>query len=504
MTLLAAKGLTKQFDGVTVLDGVDFSAAAGEIHAIVGANGAGKSKFIKIVSGALAPSAGSLWLGGEAVRFASPREAQQAGISTVYQELTLVPQLTVAENICLAHEPAGRFGLVDRAAMRQRAIDALARFGVAIDVDRVTSSLSVAEQQLVEIARALSRRGRVLILDEPTAVLSLPEQDKLFAALRRLRAEGLTVLYVSHRLAEIFSLCDRVSVFREGRLVSVDRTADLCEQDIVAAMIGRPAPAMAEACVRDVASAPLALAATFGPPERRSRLDVRAGEVVGVAGFVGAGRTELAHALIGCSDDRRVELRLGSVRATPRSPAEAARHGLVYVTEDRKRDGLFGARDVLANTTAASLADVSRAGIMDFARERRVGQDILSRLKLKSPSLDTAVTALSGGNQQKVVFARALLQRPKVLICDEPTRGVDVGAKEEIYALIGRLAGDGVGIVVISSEFPELLRLCDRIVVMREHIVVANYARGEADEAMLLQASAGLTPAPRSRSVTIG
>ncbi|MEW6641070.1 MAG: sugar ABC transporter ATP-binding protein [Pseudomonadota bacterium] len=503
MTLLATRGLTKQFGGVTVLDGVDFSAAAGEIHAIVGANGAGKSTFIKIVSGALAPSAGSLWLDGAAARFASPREAQQAGISTVYQELTLVPQLSVAENICLAHEPTGRFGLVDGAAMRQRAADALTRFGVTIDVGRATSSLSVAEQQLVEIARALSRRGRVLILDEPTAVLSLPEQDKLFAALRRLRAEGLAVLYISHRLAEIFSLCDRVSVFREGRLVSAGRTADLCEQDIVTAMIGRPAPAAGAARVRDFASAPLALAAMFGSPDRRSRLEVRAGEVVGLAGFVGAGRTELAHALIGCGDGRSVELRLGGVRVAPRSPAEAARHGLVYVTEDRKRDGLFGARDVLANTTAASLSDVSRVGMMDFVRERRIGRDILLRLKLKSPSLGAAVTTLSGGNQQKVVFARALLQRPKVLICDEPTRGVDVGAKEEIYGLISRLAVDGVGIVVISSEFSELLRLCDRILVMREHAMVAGYARGEVDETALLQASAGLRPAPRSRAIPI-
>jgi ABC-type sugar transport system ATPase subunit len=309
--------------------------------------------------------------------------------------------------------------------------------------------------------------------------------------LRRLKAEGITILYISHRLAEIFSLCDRISVFREGRLVTTAATADMQESDIVAAMIGRPAMAAERARSGAVPSTPPALDARFGPPARRSRLDVRAGEVVGIAGFVGAGRTELARALVGCADNRSIDLRISDKTVSPRSPADAARHGLVYVTEDRKRDGLFGRLSVLINATAASLPDATRLGLMQFGRERRTGQAILTRLRLKAPSLDTAITALSGGNQQKVVFARALLQRPKVLICDEPTRGVDVGAKEEIYGLIGDLAAEGVGVVVISSEFSELLRLCDRILVMKDHAIVAAFTRGEADETALLQAAGG-------------
>jgi ABC-type sugar transport system ATPase subunit len=375
--------------------------------------------------------------------------------------------------------------------MRRRALDALARFGVAIDVDRETSGLSVAEQQLVEIARAISHHGRILILDEPSAVLSLPEQERLFTVLRRLKSEGITILYISHRLAEIFSLCDRASVFREGRLVTTAATAGMQESDIIAAMIGRLAAAVERTQSGAVLPRQLALEACFGPPARPSRLDVRAGEVVGIAGFVGAGRTELARALVGCSDTRSIDLRIGGKKVLPRSPAEAARHGLVYVTEDRKRDGLFGRLSVLINTTAASLPDITRFGLIKFGRERRTGQAILTRLRLKAPSLDIGITALSGGNQQKVVFARALLQKPKVLICDEPTRGVDVGAKEEIYGLIGALATEGVGVVVISSEFSELLRLCDRILVMKDHAIVATFMRGEAGETALLQAAGG-------------
>jgi ABC-type sugar transport system ATPase subunit len=498
MAVLEAFHLNKDFAGVPALSDACLSAEVGEVHALVGTNGAGKSTFVKILSGAIRASSGSIRLGGRPVQFTSPADAQRVGIVAVYQELTLLPQLTVAQNIVLGREPTC-YGLVDRSASVAYATRLLERIGFALDPQAPTGALSVAEQQQVEIARALSLNSRVLILDEPTAVLSLPEQEKLFAIIRRLKAEGVAILFISHRMEEIYHLCDRATVFRDGRIIRTDAVSELEQADLIEAMIGRKLVSAVAGRRHETGSESnlekakfdLLLDVNFSHAERSHRLTLERGEILGIAGFIGSGRTSLARAIIGCDHAMPVEVRLDGKSVTIRSPAEAASRGLVYITEDRKREGLFGCLSVLANVSAGSLNKVSYGGVINARAERRTGREILSQLRLKARSLDAEVASLSGGNQQKVVFARALLQQPRVLICDEPTRGVDVGAKEEIYQLLFALAARGIGIMVISSEFSELLRLSDRIMVMRDGGFTGLFNRADADEHGLLAVASG-------------
>jgi ribose transport system ATP-binding protein len=498
MAVLEALHLNKDFAGIPALSDACLSADAGEVHALVGANGAGKSTFIKILSGAIRPSSGSIRLGGRPVQFTSPADAQRVGIVAVYQELTLLAQLTVAQNIVLGREPT-RYGLVDRSASVAYASGLLERIGFALDPQARTGTLSVAEQQQVEIARALSLNSQVLILDEPTAVLSLPEQEKLFIIIRRLKAEGVAILFISHRMEEIYHLCDRATVFRDGRIIRTDAVSELEEADLIEAMVGHKLVSAVAGRRKESESESKSGQAKFEPvldvnfshAERSHRLTLERGEILGIAGFVGSGRTSLARAIIGCDHAMPVEVRLDGKAIIIRSLAQAASHGLIYITEDRKREGLFGCLSVLANVSAGSLNKVSYGGVINARAERRTGREILSQLQLKAPSLDAGVASLSGGNQQKVVFARGLLQQPRVLICDEPTRGVDVGAKEEIYQLLFALAVRGIGIMVISSEFSELLRLSDRIMVMRDGGFTALFDRADADEHRLLAAASG-------------
>ncbi|MDC7987699.1 sugar ABC transporter ATP-binding protein [Rhodoplanes sp. TEM] len=489
MALLETEGLSKSFAGVPVLSGVDFAAEAGEVHALVGANGAGKSTFLNIVSGSLAPSAGVIRLAGAAVRFATPQQAHRAGVSIVHQEFSLAPLLDVATNVFLGREPRTRLGLVDRARMRHDAAALLDTHGFRLDPDAPVAGLSVAEQQLVEIARALSFEAQVLILDEPTAALSPPEQQRLFAVIERLKAVGVAILYVSHRLDEVFRIADRVTVLRNGIRVATRRVADLDHAGLVSLMLGEAAAAAAPPPRATPGS--VRLAATYRAGEATSSIVVRAGEIVGLAGFVGAGRTHLARALAGRARSNEIEMTIDGKAVDRRSAGAALRHGVVYVTEDRKRDGLFVPLGVLANTTAGALDRVSRFGLLQAGREQKLGGDMLARLRLAAPSLAAPVNHLSGGNQQKAVFARALLAEPRVLICDEPTRGVDVGAKAQIHDLLVELAGRGLAVLVVSSEFAELLAVADRILVMRDRAVVAAFARGTVDEPTLFRAASG-------------
>jgi ABC-type sugar transport system ATPase subunit len=487
MPFLEIRELSRRFPGVEALSAVDLEAELGQVHALIGANGAGKSTLMNILAGVLRASRGEIRLGGAPFRPESPRAAQAQGVSTVYQELSLIPQRSVAENIFLGREPASRLGMVDRHRLHGATRELLARYHLPLEAETAVEDLSVAQQQLVEIARALSVDAQVLILDEPTAVLSLHEQDNLFTIIARLKEEGLLILYVSHRLDEIFAIADRVTVLRDGRKVATLDTSETSRAELVRLMIGHdvrdrlPLPEVADA-------RPL-LEVTYRSDRGQSEFSLRAGEILGIAGFVGAGRSHLARALIGVGEEREVDLAILEQPLRFRSPAEAIDEGILYVTEDRKREGLFANLSVLANTTAAALPLVSRAGLLRAQAEREQAGAMLQSLRLIAQSLEIPVSELSGGNQQKVVLGRVLMRTPKVLVCDEPTRGVDVGAKDEIYGILIRLAAAGVGIIVISSEVKELLMLTHRILVMRDRVIVATLETSATSEDEVLLAA---------------
>ncbi len=490
MAFLEIRNLSRRFPGVAALQAVDLDAELGEVHALIGANGAGKSTLMNILSGVLPPTSGEIRLGDARFAPASPRAAQAQGVSAVYQELSLIPERSVAENVFLGREHANGSGIVDRGRLRAETEALLQRYHLPLDPGAAVEDLTVAGQQLVEIARALSLDARILILDEPSAVLSLHEQENLFAIIGELKRAGLAVLYVSHRLSEIFRVADQVTVLRDGRRVDTLATAETSEAALVRMMIGhdvpgrRPLPSLAPG------AKPL-LAATYRSDRATSSLILHAGEILGIAGFVGAGRTHLARALIGLGPRDALDLTLDGQAMTPGSPEDAIASGILYVTEDRKREGLFGNLPVLVNATAAALPLLSRAGVMRRRAERERAGTILQSLHLVAHSLDVSAAELSGGNQQKVVIGRALMRAPKILICDEPTRGVDVGAKEEIYAILTRLAGEGVGIILISSDVKELLGLSHRVLVMRDRAIVAEFQTAAATEDQILLAATG-------------
>ena len=499
MALLEIRDLSRRFPGVEALADVDLDAEAGEVHALIGANGAGKSTLINLLAGVLPASGGEIRLAGARFAPASPRAAQAAGISTVYQELSLIPERSIAENVFLGREPAGRFGVVDRARLHADTETLLQRHHLALDPATLVETLTVAQQQMVEIARALSVEARVLILDEPTAVLSQQEQGTLFAILGRLKGQGIAILYVSHRLDEIFQIADRVTVLRDGRKIDTVGTAETTEPDLVRMMIGQdqraqlPLPAVA------ADARPLLEVAYRGGAEPCA-FTLHQGELLGLAGCVGAGRSHLARAIMGLVGAGQVDLCLDGQPLAIDRPEQAIRHGILYLTEDRKRDGLFRGLSVLDNTTAAALGSFTRAGVLDKRAERQRGGAMLQSLRLVAQSLDMPVVELSGGNQQKVVLGRVLLCQPKVLICDEPTRGIDVGAKAEIHALLLGLAAEGVGIIVISSEAKELVALTHRTLVMRDRTIVAELAAEAMSEAQILLAATGAVRREEARS----
>jgi ABC-type sugar transport system ATPase subunit len=471
--LLEIRGLGKRFGAVAALEAVDFSAGRGEVHALTGANGAGKSTLMNLLAGVYAPSAGEIAIDGGPVRFASPAEARAAGVAAVYQELAVLPELTVAENIWLGREPRTRWRLLDRRALVARSVRLLEEYRIPLDPNAIAGSLSVAARQLVEIARALSSSARILTLDEPTAVLSAAERRRLFDTVAELKRRGLLVLFVSHRLDEVFEIADHVTVLRNGRRVFGAATAETTRSELVRHMVGHDVDDRDRADAQDASIRP-PMSITIHAGAAPLRLQLGHGEIVGLGGLVGSGRTRLARRLAGLEEGVAVEYRIGERCFSVRSAAQAIAHGIVYLTEDRKRDGLFGGLSVLRNTSAATLRRLSRLGFIDRREERRRAEPALDRLKLVAASLGAPVRSLSGGNQQKVLFARALLARPKLLICDEPTRGVDVGAREEIYKLIDTLSREGVSVVLVSSELKELLSLCHRILVVRDATVVAE------------------------------
>jgi ABC-type sugar transport system ATPase subunit len=472
--LLELHGIGKSFPGVEALSSVDLAADGGAVHALVGANGAGKSTLIGLLSGLYPPTAGTISIAGRAVTFRSPREAREAGISTVYQELTVLSNLSVAENIYLGREPRNRLGVVDFARLHADVGQVLDRYGLHLDPSAIVGRLSVGQRQIVELARALSTASRILILDELTAGLSTAEQALLFAIVERLRDAGLLILYVSHRLEEVFSLADRVTVLRDGRCITTRAVSGLSQRELVRFMVGHDVSDRFDLPMVDAAAPRLDAAVTTAA--RSTRFSLRAGEIVGLAGILGSGRTRLARSLAGLVAGAQADIVIDGERTALSSPEAAIAHGIFYITEDRKADGLFANLSVLANTTASALAGLTRFGIVRSKLERSVASRMLDRMRLVARSLDAPIRQLSGGNQQKVLLARALLCSPRLLICDEPTRGVDVGAKEQIYEILLGLAARGIGIIIISSEPKELLAICHRLLIVRDGTVCGEVA----------------------------
>jgi rhamnose transport system ATP-binding protein len=492
--VLSLEHIVKSFPGVRALDDVRFEVKAGEVHALLGENGAGKSTLIKIVSGLYQPDAGTMRLDGEAVRFTSPHDAQGAGIATIFQELLLFPELSVAENIFMGHAPRTRLGTLDWAAMRAEAQDLLASLDIHdLDVTRIVGSLSVGNRQRVEIAKALSQNARILIMDEPTAALTEAETGRLFAVIRGLTARGVAVVYISHRMPEIFAIGDRVTVMRDGATVDTRAVAGTTVEALIAAMVGRPlAEQIPKRSVKLGEPRLQVIGLRQGPGVALGPVsfEVRAGEIFGLAGLMGSGRTEVARAIFGADRPSGGEVRVAGRRldGTVRGAIAA---GVGLVTEDRKAQGLVLDCTAAENITLAVLGRLTRLGLLDLPGERRLAEGFRERMRIRLHSIEQRVRTLSGGNQQKVVMARWLATDCQVLILDEPTRGVDVGAKAEIYELIGELAGRGVAVLLISSELPEVLGLCDRIGVMRERRLAGILPRDQATQERVMALAVG-------------
>ncbi len=484
--LLQMRGICKRFPGVQALQDADLEVLPGEVHVLLGENGAGKSTLMKVLCGQYSADSGEVWLGGEKVQPASPMEAGRLGLVMIHQELNLVPGLSVAENIFLGHEP-GRGGWIRTETMRRMSRDLLYRLGCGVDPDTPVASLSVAEQQLVEIARALREKARLLVMDEPTAALSDAEIDALFEVIRSLCRDGVPVIYISHRMKEIFRIGNRVTVMRDGRTVGIRQVTATDVGELVQMMVGRT---IAEQIPkRDVQLGDPVLEvsdlAVEGVLDRLS-LTIREGEILGVAGLMGSGRTELARAIFGADPTDAGTVRVGGRTLGRRGPGESIAAGLGFITEDRKRQGLVLQLSVTENISLTSLDEISRGGVLDLAAERTLAQELVERLRIRASSLDQVAVDLSGGNQQKVVLARWLAARCKVLLFDEPTRGVDVGAKAEIYELIGELVARGVAVLLISSEMHELIGLADRVAVMHEGSLQAIVPRAEATQERIM------------------
>ncbi len=487
--LLQADTITKSYAGVRALKGVSFDLRAGEVHALVGENGAGKSTLIKIMTGAVARDAGTIEVAGQRVAHMDPHAARALGIAAIYQQPALFPDLTVAENIALTFESARVWRRVDWAARRRRAEELLASAGAAIDPDREVETLSMPEQQIVEIARAMGANARVVIMDEPTAALTDREVEQLFGAIAKLRERGAGVIYISHRLEEVFAIADRVTVLRDGESIGTWPAASLDRPQLIRLMVGRDLSTVFPK--REVAIGDVALEVR-GLSHRASGVhdvtfSIRRGEILGLGGLVGSGRTELAEVLFGLRPADAGEIRVNGAPVRIASPADAIAHGLGYVPEDRRHHGVVLDMSITANASLASLPAVARAGLIDRAAERASASRYVNDLRIKAASVDADVGSLSGGNQQKVALARWLSTNPTVLILDEPTQGVDVGSKAEIHALMGSLAERGLAIVMISSEMPELLGMSDRIAVMRAGTIRRIVPRAEATQDVLLE-----------------
>jgi ABC-type sugar transport system ATPase subunit len=491
--LVELRGVSKSFGGVRVLKDVDFDVRPGEVHALLGENGAGKSTLIKIIAGTHAPDGGTIRLGDEELKAVTPRDAVRGGVATVYQELLLFPELTVAENVFLGHAPKTARGTLGWGQMRRvsrQLLDSLDSHD--LDVDAKVGTLSVANRQRIEIAKALSQNARVLIMDEPTAALADADVKRLMSVVKRLRERGVGIIYVSHKLPEIFEIADRVTVLRDGALIGTRPIAEVTEQTLVAMMVGReidhlfpkPEPVIGETILK-VSNL------SFGDRVRDISFELRRGEILGVAGLVGAGRTELALTIFGITPATSGTIEIDGVPVTITAPRQARQHGIAYVPEDRGLQGLVRPMTIAENVSMAALRRIAGGLFINFRAESQRAAAAIKQLGIRARGPDQVVGQLSGGNQQKVVLGKWLETEPRILIMDEPTRGIDVGAKAEIHALMGRLARQGMAVLMISSELPEVLGMSDRVLVMHGGRLVATLDRSQASPESIGAAMAG-------------
>jgi rhamnose transport system ATP-binding protein len=491
--LLEATGITKSYAGVRALRGVSFELRAGEVHALIGENGAGKSTLIKVMTGAVTADSGVLRVNGRAVAHNDPATARSLGIAAIYQQPALFPHLTVAENIALALETGGGWRRVNWKDRQWNAKELLARAGAAIDPGRVVSTLSMPEQQIVEIAKAIGARAKVVIMDEPTASLTDTEVASLFRVIASLKSEGAGIVYISHRLEEIATIADRITVLRDGESIGTRDAGDVGRDQLIAMMVGREVAAVYPK--RDAPIGEVALELR-GVGSRDAgvadvSLKVRHGEILGIAGLVGSGRTQLAETVFGLTPSDSGEIVLNGEPARIGSPADAIARGIGYVPEDRRQHGVVLDLSIAANTSLSSLGQVSHHGLIDSGEEHTLAQRYADQLHVKAPSVDVTAGTLSGGNQQKVALARWLATKPRVLILDEPTQGVDVGSKSEIHGIMMDLAADGMAVVMISSELPEVLGMSDLIVVMKTGSIAGELSRAEATQEKILRLALG-------------
>ena len=468
--LLKMEHIHKSFPGVHALDDVHFEVFPGEIHALVGENGAGKSTLMKLLSGAHQRDSGTIYWENQEIEIETPRRSQALGISTIYQELMLTPDLTVAENIFLGREPANSFGWVDQRVMHQESERLLGLLDMPLDPKTPVKQLSIAQQQMIEVAKALSQKAQLIIMDEPTSSLTDHETEMLFKVSRNLKKQGVSIVFISHRLEEIFTLCDRVTVLRDGKYVATSDVADVTKDTMIQWMVGRQ---LGNIFVKEEAKIGETILEVHDLSTEKLLRDINfslsRGEILGFAGLVGAGRTEVMRAIFGADPRTSGRILIKGQEVDIRSPEEAIQYKIGFAPEDRKSQGLFLSLTVRENITSASMKKVCNEGVViNSATERELSMKFVDTMNIKTPSLEQKAMNLSGGNQQKVVISKWLVMEPEILIVDEPTRGIDVGSKKEIHALLSQLAQQGIGIIMISSELPEIIGMSDRVVVMHD------------------------------------
>lgn len=488
--LLEMKGITKRFPGVLALDKVNFSVKEGEVHALVGENGAGKSTLMKILGGAYQADEGEIILQGESISIHNPSDGIGAGINVVYQELVLAPHLSVAENIMMGQQPRNSKLTVDWKKTYARAQDVLDQIGIELDVRKLIKNLSVVQQQIVEIARALQRQSRILVLDEPSAVLGKHDIELLYAVINKLKSRGIAIVYISHRLEEIFLISDRVTVLKDGKVVNTNQTSELDEDMLVQYMIGHELTNIFQRKGRKFGAETLRVDdLSLHGKFQGINLAVHEGEILGIAGLVGSGRTDIARVIAGVEKPTSGTLNIYGKPVNLKSPSDALSYGIGLLPEDRNAQGLFLQRPVFENVTISSLFQYTRLGVLNLSKEGKRVKGLVDEIGLRSTGINQSVNNLSGGNRQKVVLARWLGTQSKLLIFDEPTRGIDVGAKVEIYRLMNELADEGVAIIMISSEMQEVLGMADNILVLWRGRIAAQFTRDEATREKLLQAA---------------